>query len=270
MDTKNIEKICHDVRIDIIKMLKAAGSGHPGGALSAVELLTTLYFDTMRVNPENPKDPDRDRLIVSKGHISVGYYAVLAERGYFPKEELLDYKKPWSKFPGHPDMNKLSGVDMTTGSLGQGLSVANGIAIAGKYDSKDYRVYVLLGDGEIQEGMVWEAAMAAAHYKLDNIIAFVDRNRLQIDGDTETIMALEPLADKWRSFGWHVDEIDGHNVDAIKGAIEQAQAVKGKPSMIIAQTIKGKGVSYMENKVEWHGKAPSNDLCDQALKELGA
>jgi Transketolase, N-terminal subunit len=250
-------------------MIGDAGTGHPGGCLSGVEIVTSLYFSVMRIRPEEPKWPDRDRFILSKGHASALLYGVLAERGYFPVENLATFRRPWSKLAGHPDMNKVPGVDMTTGSLGQGLSVANGIAIAAKYDSRESRVYVLLGDGEIQEGQVWEAAMSAVHYKLDNVTAFIDRNGLQIDGPTEEVMGVEPLTDKWRGFGWHVIEIDGHNFPQIIAATEEARTTKGKPTVIIAKTLKGKGVSFMEGAVEWHGKAPAGELYEQAKRELG-
>ncbi len=263
-----LKEKCNVIRQHIINMIGKAGEGHPGGSLSAVEIVTTLYFQIMRLNPQDPSWPCRDRFILSKGHASALLYAVLAERGYFPVEELTNFRQPWSKLSGHPDMHKIPGVDMTTGSLGQGLSVANGIAIAGKYDGLDYRVYTLLGDGEVQEGQVWEAAMSASHFKLDNLTAFIDRNGLQIDGATEDVMRVEPLGDKWRSFGWHVIAIDGHDIVQIKQAVAEAIEIKGKPTMIIAKTIKGKGVSFMEGKVEWHGKAPSGELLTQAKKEL--
>jgi transketolase len=263
-----LEKKARQIRRHIVYQVGEAGSGHPGGALSAVEIFTSLYFEVMRINPKEPKWTGRDYFILSKGHASAVYYAALAERGYFPVAELANYKKPWGKLPGHPDMNKVIGADMTTGSLGQGLSVAVGLAISVKYDQKDNRVYVVMGDGEIQEGQVWEAAMAAAHYKLDNITAFIDRNGLQIDGDTEKIMGVEPLREKWQSFGWNVLEIDGHNFIEILDAIDKAKQTKGKPAVIIAKTVKGKGVSYMEGKAEWHGKAPAGELYQQAMLEL--
>lgn len=266
----NLNEICHTVRRDIVSTLVTAGCGHPGGSLSAVEIVTTLYFDKMHIDPANPRDPNRDRFVLSKGHATLMMYSVLAERGYFPVEELKTFRKNWSRLPGHPDMNKVPGIDMTTGSLGQGLAVANGMALAGRTQGKDYYCYALLGDGELQEGMVWEAAMAAAHYKLDHVIAFVDRNGLQIDGTTEQVMGLEPLADKWRSFGWHVQEIDGHDVEAISRAVDEAKSVKGKPSVIIAKTVKGKGVSFMENQCGWHGVAPNDEQYKQAMAELEA
>jgi transketolase len=257
------------IRRHIITMIGDAGVGHPGGCLSGVEIVTALYFSAMRVRPNEPNWPDRDRFILSKGHASALLYAALAERGYFPTETLTTFRRPWSKLAGHPDMNKVPGVEMTTGSLGQGLSVANGMAIAAKYDGRDARIYVLLGDGEVQEGQVWEAAMSAAHYRLDNVTAFIDRNGLQIDGTTEEVMGIEPLADKWRGFGWHVVTIDGHEYKQILAAVEEAKTVKGKPTVIIAQTVKGKGVCFMEGKVEWHGRAPAGEQYEQAKKVLG-
>lgn len=258
----------NEIRQDIIRMLGRAGSGHPGGSLSAADIVTALYFRVMRIDPDNPKDPGRDRFILSKGHAAPVLYAALANRGFFPREELLTLRKLGSRLQGHPDMKKLPGVEMSTGSLGQGLSVANGLALAGKLDGLDYRVYALLGDGEIQEGQIWEAAMAAAHYRLDNLIAFLDHNRMQIDGTTDQVMSPEPVADKWRAFGWDVREIDGHDMAQILQAVDQAQKVKGKPHMIIAETIKGKGVSFMENQVGWHGVAPKPDEIERALAEL--
>lgn len=257
------------IRRHIITMIGEAGGGHPGGSLSSVEIATALYFQVMRINPNEPKDLERDRFILSKGHASALLYAVLAERGYFPVSQLATFRKPWGKLAGHPDMRKVPGVDMTTGSLGQGLSVAIGMALAAKYDKRDNRVYALLGDGEIQEGQVWEAAMAAAHFKLDNMTAFIDNNGLQIDGCTAEIMGVEPLADKWKGFGWHVIAIDGHDIGQILAAVEEAKRVKGKPTMVIAKTIKGKGVCFMEGKVEWHGKAPCGELYTKAKIELG-
>lgn len=264
----SIQEICHDVRRDIVTTLATAGCGHPGGSLSAVEMAVTLYFDKMRVDPANPRDPDRDRFVLSKGHATLMMYSVLAERGYFPVEELKSFRKNWSRLPGHPDMNKVPGIDMTSGSLGQGLAAANGMALAGRLQGRDYYVYVLMGDGEQQEGMIWEAAMAAAHYQLDHVIAFVDRNGLQIDGTTEEVMGVEPLADKWRSFNWHVQEVDGHSTAAISAAVDAAKAVKGQPSVIIAKTVKGKGVSFMENRVEFHGKAITTEQAAMAMAEM--
>lgn len=256
------------MRRNIVTMLGEAGSGHPGGSLSAADIVAALYFEVMNINPQNPTWPDRDRFVLSKGHAAPVLYAALAEKGYFPVEELMSLRKLGSRLQGHPDMKKLPGVDMSTGSLGQGLSAANGMALAGKLDKKQYRVYALLGDGEVQEGQIWEAAMAAAHYKLDNLTAFLDHNRMQIDGKTEEVMSPEPVADKWRAFGWHVIEIDGHHMGQILTAIEEAQKTTGKPTMIVAKTVKGKGVSYMEDQVGWHGKAPSKEQVEQALQEL--
>ena len=256
------------IRRHIVTMVGAAGSGHPGGSLSAADIVTALYFEVMRVDPRRPDWPDRDRFILSKGHAAPVLYAALAEKGYFPTERLQTLRKLGSPLQGHPDMRKVPGVEMSTGSLGQGFSAANGMALAGKLDGRDYRVYVLLGDGEIQEGQVWEAAMAAAHYKLDNIIAFLDYNGLQIDGPISKVMSPEPVADKWRAFGWAVQEIDGHDLGQILDAVAKAQETKGKPNMIIARTIKGKGVSFMENQVGWHGSAPKPEQVKQALAEL--
>lgn len=260
---------CKTIRQHIIKMIGDAGGGHPGGSLSGVEIVTTLYFYVMRINPADPRWLERDRFILSKGHASALLYSVLAEKGYMPVEQLSTFRQSWGKLAGHPDMNKAPGVDMTTGSLGQGLSIANGMSLAAKYDGRDSRTYVLLGDGEIQEGQIWEAAMAAAHFKLDNVMAFIDNNGLQIDGCTADIMCVDPLADKWESFGWHVITIDGHNIEQIIAAVEEAKSVKGKPTMVIANTVKGKGVCFMEGKVEWHGKAPSGELYTKAKNELG-
>lgn len=257
------------IRQDIIRMLGESKSGHPGGSLSAADIVTTLYFHEMKVDPQNPKNPERDRFVLSKGHAAPVLYAALAEKGFFPVEELMTLRKLNSRLQGHPSMKHLPGVEMSTGSLGQGLSAANGMALAGKLDGRSYRVYVLLGDGEIQEGQVWEAAMAGAHYKLDNVVAFLDHNGLQIDGPVREIMSPEPVADKWRAFGWHVEEIDGHDFNEIIQALAKAKQVKGKPTMIVAKTIKGKGVSFMENQVGWHGNAPSAEQTTQALNELG-
>lgn len=263
-----LEEQAKKIRQDIITMVGEAGSGHPGGSLSAADIVTALYFYLMRNDPANPKNPDRDRFVLSKGHAAPVLYAALAERGYFPKEEIHTLRKLGSKLQGHPDMNKVPGVEMSTGSLGQGLSVSVGMALAGKLDKKNYRVYTLLGDGESQEGMIWEAAMAAAHFKLDNLTAFLDYNGFQIDGPVSDIMNPEPLADKWRAFGWHVVQIDGHNMEEIIAAVEMAKATSGKPTMIIAKTVKGKGVSFMENQVGWHGVAPKPEEMKRALEEL--
>jgi len=256
------------VRRDIIRMIGAAGSGHPGGSLSAVEVLTALYFHVMRLDPKRPDWSERDRFILSKGHAAPALYAVLAERGYFPVEELTTLRQLGSPLQGHPDMKKLPGVEMSTGSLGQGLSAACGMALAARLDKADWRVYVLLGDGESEEGQVWEAAMAAAHYRLDNLTAYLDYNRLQIDGPVRNVMNPEPLADKWKAFGWNVLSVDGHNFKEILEATEAARAVSGQPSIIICHTVKGEGVSFMENEVDWHGKAPSAEETERALAEL--
>lgn len=265
---QQLENMAKQIRRDIITMLVESASGHPGGSLSAVEIVTALYFKEMRIDPANPRWPLRDRFVLSKGHAAPVLFSALAERGYFPKEELMTFRKINSHLQGHPDMNKAPGVEMSTGSLGQGLSAAVGMALAGKLDKQDYRVFVLLGDGESQEGQVWEAAMAAAHYKLDNITAFLDWNGLQIDGPCAEIMSTDPLDEKFRAFGWHVEKIDGHDFAEISEAIAHAKKVTGKPTMIIAKTIKGKGVSFMENQVGWHGNAPSREQGEQALAEL--
>lgn len=272
MDNANLQDLAAKscaVRQDIVRMLGGAGSGHPGGSLSAADIVTVLYFHEMKIDSANPEWPERDRFVLSKGHAAPVLYAALAEKGYFPKEELMTLRKIGSRLQGHPSMKHLPGVEMSTGSLGQGLSTANGMALAGKLDNHDYRVYVVLGDGELQEGQVWEAAMAAAHYKLDNVVAFVDHNGLQIDGPVREVMSPEPVADKWRAFGWNVEVIDGHNLSEIINALKAAREVKGKPTAIIANTIKGRGVSFMENQVGWHGNAPNADQVNQALCELG-
>jgi len=249
-------------------MIGAAGSGHPGGSLSAVEIVTALYFHIMRLDPQNPDWPDRDRFILSKGHAAPLLYAALAHRGYFRREELLTLRKLGSRLQGHPDRKSLPGVEMSTGSLGQGLSVANGIALAGRLDGRPYRVYVLLGDGELEEGMVWEAAMAAAHYKLDRVTAFIDHNGLQIDGPIREVLSPEPIAAKFRAFGWEVLTIDGHDFGQIIGAVEEAKKIKGRPTAIVAETVKGKGVGFMEHQVGWHGVAPKPEEVERALEEL--
>lgn len=268
--TELLRHKANEIRKDIIRMLGEAGSGHPGGSLSAADIVTVLYFHELRLDPERPDWPERDRFVLSKGHAAPVLYAALAERGFFPKEELMTLRKLGSRLQGHPDMRKVPGVEMSTGSLGQGLSVANGMALAARLDQRSYRVYALLGDGELDEGMVWEAAMAAAHYKLDNLTAFVDHNGLQIDGPIAEVMSPEPVADKWRAFGWHVINIDGHDLNQIVDALNEAKTVKGKPTMIVAETVKGKGVSFMENQVGWHGVAPNPDEVTRALAELDA
>ncbi|MFO8143818.1 MAG: transketolase [Dehalococcoidales bacterium] len=256
------------LRRHIISMIGAAGSGHPGGSLSAVEIVTALYFGILRHKPQEPCWPGRDRFILSKGHAAPLLYAALAECGYFPVEELLTLRKFGSRLQGHTDCRLTPGVEVTAGALGQGLSIATGIALAGRLDSRDYRIYTLLGDGECNEGQVWEAAMAAAHFGVDNLVAIVDRNGLQLDGWSDEIMNLEPFADKWQAFGWHTSVVDGHDLDAITDALEQTKSIKGRPSVILARTVKGKGVSFMENQVGFHGKAPSPEEVETALKEL--
>ncbi|MDD2482217.1 MAG: transketolase [Lutispora sp.] len=271
METKVLEELktmANIIRKDIITMLAESKSGHPGGSLSAVEILTYLYFKEMNVNPNNPKDEDRDRFVLSKGHGAPVLYSTLAEKGYFPKEELMKLRKTNSMLQGHPDMKGTAGVDMSTGSLGQGLSASNGMALAAKLDKKSYRVYALLGDGELQEGQVWEAALTSAHYKLDNLTIFIDHNGLQIDGTNEEVKNVNPIEDKWKAFGWHTITIDGHDFQQIKNAVEEAKNTKGKPTVIVACTVKGKGISFMENQVGWHGVAPNAEQKEQALKEL--
>ncbi len=258
------------IRKYIIDEVFSAKSGHPGGSLSCADIMTVLYFDEMNVDVKNPKWEDRDRFVLSKGHCAPALYATLATKGFFPVEDLYTLRKTDSYLEGHPSMTYVPGVDMSTGSLGQGISAAVGMALAGKIDEKSYRVYSVLGDGEIQEGQVWEAAMAAAHYKLDNLTAFVDHNGLQIDGPTADVMNPDPVADKFAAFGWNVIVVDGHDVEAIKDAVDQAKTVKGKPTMVVCETVKGKGVSFMENNCDWHGSAPKQDQRDQAIAELDA
>ncbi|APC07423.1 transketolase [Moorella thermoacetica] len=267
-DLQSLMATARRIRRDIVRMVGAAGSGHPGGSLSAVEIMTALYFKVMRLDPERPDWPERDRFVLSKGHAAPVLYAALAERGFFAVDKLDTLRRLGSPLQGHPDRKSLPGVEVSTGSLGHGLAVANGMALAGRLDGRDYRVYVLLGDGELEEGMVWEGAMAAAHYRLDNLTAIVDHNHLQIDGRVEEVMSPEPVADKFRAFGWEVMTIDGHDFGQILDALERAREVKGKPTVIIAETIKGKGVSFMENQAGWHGKAPKPEEVEKALAEL--
>ena len=259
-----LENKAKKIRRHIIEMIAEVGSGHPGGSLSATDIITTLFFNMMRYNADNPEWEDRDRFVLSKGHAAPALYAALAEAGFFPINELKNLRKINSILQGHPSIIT-PGVEICSGSLGQGLSVANGMALAGKIDKKDYHVYVLLGDGEVQEGQIWEAAMSAAHYKLDNLTAILDRNELQIDGKTEDVMGLEPLTDKWRAFGWDVIEVNGHSFDELINAMNKKSK---KPKMIIAHTIKGKGVSFMENNIDFHGKAPTKEEAEKALEEL--
>ena len=257
-------------RVLAMDMVHTAASGHIGGSLSAIDMLTVLYFHTLRVDPKNPRDPGRDRFVLSKGHCTPALYAALALRGYFPLEDLKLFRSIRGNYSGHPDMVNVPGVDMSTGSLGQGISTAVGMALAGKTDGADYRVYALLGDGEIQEGQVWEAAMAAAKYHLDNLCALVDVNGLQIDGATADVMPTEPLDKKYEAFGWNVITVDGHDYAAVAQALEQAAACKGMPTVILARTVKGKGVSFMENQAGWHGKAPNDEQYEKAHAELAA
>jgi len=258
----------NEMRKDIVKMVCAAKSGHPGGSLSAADIMSVLYFHEMNVDPQNPKDPKRDRFVLSKGHAAPVLYSALAERGYFDKELLETLRKFGSPLQGHPDMKKLKGVEMSTGSLGQGLSAGNGMALSAKIFGDDFRTYVLMGDGEQQEGQIWEAAMTASHYKLDNICAILDFNNLQIDGKVSEVMGISPIDKKWESFGWNVIIVDGHDIEALIDAFEKAKLCKGKPSIIIANTIKGKGISFMEDKYEWHGVAPSVEEMEKAIAEL--
>ena len=266
----NLKRLANNVRVGIIEGVYNAGCGHPGGSLSIADILTYLYFEEMNIDPKNPKLESRDRFVLSKGHCAPALYATLAVKGFFPEEDLFTFRKVDSYLEGHPNMTYVPGVDMSTGSLGQGISTAVGMALAGKIDKKDYRVYSILGDGEIEEGQVWEAAMAAAHYKLDNLTAFVDYNGLQIDGNITDVMNPEPIADKFAAFGWNVITVDGHDHEQIKNAIETAKTVKGKPTMVVCRCVKGKGVSFMENNYAWHGTAPNQEQRDQAISELDA
>ncbi len=264
---KALEEKAKQIRRDVLSMITCAGSGHPGGSLSAADLVVALYYSKMRIDPKNPKLPERDRFVMSKGHCVPLQYAILADLGYFPKGETKNLRKIGCLLQGHP-CNKTPGIEVCTGSLGQGLSVANGMALAGKLDKKDYRVFVLLGDGECQEGQVWEAAMAASHYKLDNVIAMLDHNGLQIDGSVSEVMNIEPIAEKWKAFGWNVIGINGHDFGQMLPAIDRARAERGKPTIIIADTVKGKGVSFMESVVDYHGRALTEEELAKALKEL--
>ena len=267
-DISFLKEKAKEIRKSIVSMITEAKSGHPGGSLSATDILTALYFSEMNVDPANPKMEGRDRFVLSKGHAAPAIYATLAEKGYFSKDELMTLRKFGSRLQGHPDMKKLPGIEISTGSLGQGLSVANGMALNAKIFDENYRTYVVLGDGEIQEGQIWEAAMTAAHYKLDNLCAFLDSNNLQIDGNVSEIMGVEPLDKKWEAFGWNVIKIDGHNFEEILSALEKAKECKDKPTMILAKTVKGKGVSFMENVCGFHGVAPTLEELERALAEL--
>lgn len=265
---RHLQDKANVIRRDIVKMIYKADSGHPGGALSAADIVAVLYFHVMHIDPKNPKWEYRDRFILSKGHSCPVVYSALSQLGYFSREKLWTLRDVGSILQGHPDMRKTPGIDMTTGSLGHGLSAGVGIAIAGKLDQKSYRVFVMLGDGEIQEGQVWEAAMSASHYKLDNLVAIVDYNKLQVDGFVDRVMSIEPLVDKWRAFGWYTMVIDGHNIEEIIDAFQKIGTIYGRPSVIIAHTIKGKGISFMENQVEWHCKTPTAEQMKQVMKDL--
>ena len=247
-----------------------AQSGHPGGSLSIADILSVLYFEVMNVDPKDPKKADRDRFVLSKGHCAPALYGILAEKGFFPVEDVATLRRTDSYMQGHPDMKGIPGIDMSTGSLGQGISAANGMALAGKLAGKDYRVYTILGDGELEEGQVWEAAMFAAHYKLDNLTAFIDNNGLQIDGNIADVMNSNPIDEKFKAFNWNVITIDAHDYDAILDAVNQAKATKGQPTVIIAKSVKGKGVSFMEGQAAWHGAAPKQEQFEQAIAELDA
>ena len=265
-----LRRRCLDVRRDIIEMIYAGGSGHAGGSLSAVEVLVALYFHLMRIRPEEPDWPQRDRFILSKGHAAPALYAVLAERGFFPVEELKTFSAPGTRLQKHVDMHRVPGTEVSSGSLGQGLSIAIGMALADRMDSQDRYVYVLIGDGESQEGQIWEATLAASHLELERIVAFIDNNRLQVDGFVRDIIKLEPIGTKWQSFGWHVQRVDGHDVRQILAAVETAKRSSGQPHMIIADTVKGKGISYMENSIKWHSHPISEDEYRTAMADLQA
>lgn len=271
MKITNIDKlksIAKEIRTDILRMTSAASSGHPGGSLSATDIITTLYFYKMSHNPKKPGWSERDRFVLSKGHACPALYSALAHSGYFPVSKLMSLRSLGSILQGHPERVRCPGIEASTGPLGQGLSFANGIALAGRIDKKNYNVYVMMGDGESQEGQIWEAAMTSSHYKLDNIVAILDNNNLQIDGFNDEVKSIKPIREKWEAFGWHVIEIDGHDFKQIMDALDDADSVEGKPVMIIAHTIKGKGVCCMENKAEWHGKACSPEELKQCLREL--
>ena len=269
MNKLELMKTANEIRKGIVTALHSAKAGHPGGSLSATEIFTYLYFEEMNVDPKDPKKADRDRFVLSKGHTAPGLYSTLAQKGFFPKEDLVTLRHTGSYLQGHPDMKHIPGVDMSSGSLGQGISAAVGMAIAGKLDNADYRVYTLLGDGEIQEGQVWEASMLAAHRKLDNLVVIVDNNNLQIDGAITEVNSPYPIDKKFEAFNFHVINIDGNDFDQIDAAFKEAKTVKGQPTAIIAKTVKGKGVSFMENQVGWHGKAPNDEEYKIAMEELG-
>lgn len=267
---KELSRIAYEIRRGAVTAVYSAASGHPGGSLSIAEILAYLYFEEMNIDPQNPKMEGRDRLVLSKGHAAPGLYAALALRGYFPVEELKSLRQVGSILQGHPDMKHIPGVDMSTGSLGLGFSASCGMALAAKFKNEDSRVYAIVGDGESEEGQVWEASMFAAHYKLDNLTVFVDWNGLQIDGAVADVMNPTPLDEKFHAFGWNVISIDAHDLDAVEAAVTLAKSVKGKPTAIIAKSVKGKGVSYMENSVAWHGSAPKEEQYHQAIDELDA
>ena len=269
MEHKNYEKIAAKIRVDIINEVHSAGSGHPGGSLSAADIVTALYFREMNIDPKNPHMKGRDKFVLSKGHAAPVQYAALAERGFFPVDELLTLRKLGSRLQGHPNRDKVPGVEMSTGSLGQGVAVCVGMALANKMDNDPGRIYTLLGDGELQEGLIWEAAMASAHYKLDNLCVIVDWNGLQIDGRNDDVMTVRPIDDKFRAFGFNVINIDGHDFDQIFDAFDKARECKGRPTAIIAKTHKGHGVSFMEDQAGWHGKAPNDEQAEKAVEELG-
>lgn len=268
MNNLELEKMANEIRKDIVTAVHSAKSGHPGGSLSSADIFTYLYFEEMNVDPANPKWEDRDRFVLSKGHVAPGLYSTLAEKGYFPKEDLKTLRHTGSYLQGHPDMKHIPGIDMSSGSLGQGVSVAVGMAAAGKYDKKDYRVYTLTGDGEIQEGQIWEAAMWAGNRKLDNLVVIVDNNNLQIDGSVEDVCSPYPIDKKFEAFNFHVINIDGNDFDQIRAAFKEARETKGMPTAIIAKTVKGKGVSFMENAAGWHGKAPNDEEYEIAMADL--
>lgn len=268
MNNLELEKMANEIRKDIVTAVHSAKSGHPGGSLSSADIFTYLYFEEMNVDPTNPKWEDRDRFVLSKGHVAPGLYSTLAEKGYFPKEDLKTLRHTGSYLQGHPDMKHIPGIDMSSGSLGQGVSVAVGMAAAGKYDKKDYRVYTLTGDGEIQEGQIWEAAMWAGHRKLDNLVVIVDNNNLQIDGSVEDVCSPYPIDKKFEAFNFHVINVDGHDFDQLAAAFKEARETKGQPTAIIAKTVKGKGVSFMENQAKWHGSAPNDEQYAIAMEDL--
>lgn len=268
MEICEMKEISKRIRRNIVEMIYHAKSGHPGGSLSIADILTVLYFDEMNVDSENPNMEERDRLVLSKGHAAPAVYATLMEKGYISKELITDLRKYGSPLQGHPDLKKLPGIDMSTGSLGQGLSAAQGMALSAKIFNKNFRTYAIIGDGEIQEGQIWEAFMSASKFKLDNLVAFLDYNNLQIDGEVSKVMPINPVVDKFKAFNWHVIEIDGHNYEEIKEALKEAKETKEKPTIIVARTSKGKGVSFMEDNPGWHGKAPNKEEFEKAMEEL--